>query len=120
MVELAGLQACIQNMTNKKIKLVNVVQVMLFHRILPCQRQAFVLWEFDSAKHQMLRELYDTSHEDAWRELFKGAEIPPSLTEDRGHSAKRRANPVSIYISQGIARFSDMQDLSFYAINRTG
>ena len=29
-VELTGLQTCIQNMTNKKIKLVNVVQVMLF------------------------------------------------------------------------------------------
>ena len=36
-VELTGLQTCIQNMTNKKIKLVNMVQVMLFCRILPCQ-----------------------------------------------------------------------------------
>ena len=63
-VELTGLQTCIQNMTNKKIKLVNVVQVMLFRRILPCQQRAFVLWEFDSAQHQMLRELYDTTHED--------------------------------------------------------
>ena len=53
-VELTGLQTCIQNMMNKKIKLVNVVQVMLFPRILPCQRQAFDLWEFDSGKHQTL------------------------------------------------------------------
>ena len=88
-VELTGLQTCIQNMTNKKIKLVNVVQVMLFHRILPCQWRAVVLWEFDSAKHQTLREHYDTTHEDVWRVLFKGAKIPPSLTEDRGLSAKR-------------------------------
>ena len=36
-VELAGLQTCIKNMMSKKIKLVNVVQVMLFRRILPCQ-----------------------------------------------------------------------------------
>ena len=109
-------------MTNKKIKLVNVVQVTLFRRILPCQQQAFVLWEFDSAQHQTPRELYDTTHEDVWRVLFKGVEIPPSLTEDRGLSAKRRANPVSFYISQGIylPQFSHMQGLSFYAINRTG
>ena len=85
-VELTGLQTCIQNMTSRKIKLVNVVQVMLFRRILPCQRRAFDLWEFDSAKHQTLRELYDTTHEDVWRVLFKGAEVPPSLIEDRGLS----------------------------------
>ena len=89
-------------MTNKKIKLVNVVQLMLFRRILPCQQWAFVLWEFDSAQHQMPRELYDTTHEDVWRVLFKGVEMPPSLTEDRGLSATRRAHPVCFYISPGI------------------
>ena len=109
-------------MISKKIKLVNVVQVMLFRRIIPCQRRAFVLWEFDSTKHQTLRELYDTMHEDVWRVLFKSAEIPPSLTKDRGLSAKRRAHLVGFYISQGIylPRFSYVLDLSFRAINRTG
>ena len=53
-VELTGLQTCVRNMISKKIKLVNIVQVMLLRRILPCQRRAFVLWEFDSAQHQML------------------------------------------------------------------
>ena len=84
---------------SKKIKLVNMVQVMLFRRILPCQQRVFNLWEFDPAKHQTLRELYDMTHEDVWRVMFKGAEVPPSLTEDRGLSAKRRVNPVSFYIS---------------------
>ena len=109
-------------MMSTKIKLVNMVQVMLFRRILPCQRRAFDLWELDSAKHQTLQELYDTTHEDIWRVLFKGVEIPPSPTEDRRLSAKCRANLVSFHISQGIylPRFSHMQDLSFYAINRTG
>ena len=94
---------------------------MLFRRILPCQRRAFDLWEFDSAKHQMLRELYDTTHKDVWRVLFKSAEIPPPLNEDRGLSAKRHANPVSFYISQGIylPQLSHVQDLSFHVINRT-
>ena len=58
------------------------------------------MWEFDSAKHEMLRELYDTTHEDVWRVLFKSAEIPPSLTKDHGLSAKHRAHPVGfIYFS---------------------
>ena len=51
-------------MMSKKIKLVNVVQVMLFRRIPPCQRRAFNMWEFNPAKHQTLRELFDTTRQD--------------------------------------------------------
>ena len=82
-------------MASKKLKLVNIVQVMLFRRILPCQQRDFNLWEFDPAWHQILSELFDTMHKDVWRVLFKGTEVPPSLTEDHGLSAKRPANPVS-------------------------
>ena len=46
-------------------------------------------------QHQTPRELFDTMHKDVWKVLFKGAEVPPSLTEDHGLSAKRPANPVS-------------------------
>ena len=94
-MELDGLHKCIRNMTSKKLKLVNIVQVMLFCRILPCQQRDFNLWEFVPARHQTLSELFDTTHKDVWRVLLKGAEVPPSLTEDRGLSAKRPANPVS-------------------------
>ena len=48
-MELDRLQKCIRNMTSKKLKLVNIVQVMLFRRILPCQQRDFNLWEFDPA-----------------------------------------------------------------------
>ena len=74
-------------MISKKIKLVNMVQVMLFRRILPCQRRAFNMWEFDPAKHQTLRELFDTTHQDIWKVLFKGTEAPASATEDRRFSS---------------------------------
>ena len=93
--ELTGLQTCVQNMISKRIKLVNMVQVMLFHWILPCQRRAFNMREFNPAEHQTLRELFDTTHKDIWKVLFKAAEVPPPITEDCGLSAKRRANPVS-------------------------
>ena len=82
-------------MVNKKLKLINIVQVMLIRRILPCQQRSFNLWKFDPAQHQTLSELFDTTHKDVWKVLFKGAEVPPPLTEDRGLSAKRPANPVS-------------------------
>ena len=86
-------------MVDKKLKLVNIVQVMLVRQILPCQQRDFTLWEFNPAQHHTLNRLDDTTHEDVWRVLFKGAEMPPSLTKDRGLSAKRPANPVSsLYI----------------------
>ena len=93
--ELTRLQNCIENMIDKKIKLVNVVQVMLVHRILPCQRRAFNMWEFDPAEHQMLHELFDTTHKDVWKVLFKTTEVPPPTSKDRGLSATLLDNLVS-------------------------
>ena len=117
-MELTGLQKCINNMISKKIKLVNVVQVMLFHRILPCQSREFNLWEFDSAEHQTLRELFDTTHKDVWKVLFKGAEVPPPLTEDRGLIAKRPANPVSLlYLTKCLfSQHNSVRGLILHAI----
>ena len=57
------------------------------------------------AKHQTLRELFDMMHKDVWRVLFKGAEVPPPLTEDRGFSAKRHASAVSCFTFHRILVF---------------
>ena len=93
--EITGLQTCLQNMITRKIKLVDVMQVMLVRRILPCQRRTCYLWEFDPAEHQTLLRLFGTTHEDIWKVLFKGSETPPPLTKDRGLNFKRQANSVS-------------------------
>ena len=82
---------------NKKLKLVNVVRVMLIRRILPCQRRGFNMWEFDPAQHQTLSGLFDTTYEDVWKVLFKRSEVPPPITEDRGFCAKRQASAVSSF-----------------------
>ena len=101
--EVTGLQKCIQSLVNKQLKLVNVVQVILIRRILPCQQRAFNLWEFNPAQHRTLSRLFDTTYEDAWKVLFKGAEAPASATEDRGFSVQRQANAVScFYLLQDI------------------
>ena len=76
-------------MITKRIELVNVIRVRLIRRILPCQRRTCYLWEFDPAKHQMLLELFGTTHEDIWKVLFKAGETPPPMTEDRGLILKR-------------------------------
>ena len=93
--EVTGLQTCVKDLIGRKVKLVTVVQVMLLRRILPCQRWAFSLWEFDPAQHQTLSRLFDTKHEDAWKVLFQSSEVSPPVTEDRGFCAKRQASVVS-------------------------
>ena len=95
--EVTRLQTCIKDLISRKVKLVTVVQVMLFRRILPCQRRAFNLWEFDPTQHQTLSQLFDTKHEDAWKVLFKSSEVPPPVTEDCGFCAKRQASTESYF-----------------------
>ena len=95
--KLTGIQTCVQNLISNRIKLVNVIQVMLIRRILPCQRRTCYLWEFYPAKHQTLLELFGTMHEDIWKVLFKAGETPPPTTEDCGLSSKRQANSVSSF-----------------------
>ena len=85
----------IQSMVDKNIKLVNVIQVMLVRRILPCQSRTSTLWEFDPEKHQTLVRLFGTTHEDAWKLLFKGDEKPPAIDSDRGHDLAHPASAVS-------------------------
>ena len=48
--ELSALQTHVKDMEDKNIKLVNIVQVMLVRRILPCQHKACNLWEFDPGR----------------------------------------------------------------------
>ena len=103
---MTGLQRCIQSLVNKPIWLVNVIQVMLVRRILPCQQRDFNLWEFDPAQYQTLNMLFDTSHEDAWKVLFKGAEAPASASEDRGYSSQRHTSKVChLHPSQDVKPF---------------
>ena len=76
------------------------------------------MWEFDPAEHHTLRELFDTTHKDVWKVLFKAAKVPPPLTEDRGLSAKRAANPVSsLYLTRcSFPQYNHVRDLSPHAI----
>ena len=63
--ELIALQTRIQSMIDRDIKLVDIIQVMLVHRILPCQSRSRPLWDFNPKKHHTLVRLFETTHEDA-------------------------------------------------------
>ena len=84
-------------MIAKNVKLVDVIQVMLVRRILPCQRRSRPLWEFNPKKHQSLERLVETTHEGAWKLLFKGNDKPPATDSDHGHDCKHLASEVCYF-----------------------
>ena len=63
--ELIALQTRVQIMVDKNVKLVDIIQVMLVRRILPCQSRSLPLWKFNPKKHHTLKRLFETTHEDA-------------------------------------------------------
>ena len=93
--ESTALQTPVQSMVDKNVKLVDVIQVMLVRRILPCQSRSRPLWEFNPKKHHTLKRLFETTHEDAWKFLFKGNKTPPARDADRGHDINHPASEVS-------------------------
>ena len=94
-------------MEDKNIKLVNVFQVMLVRRILPCQHRACSLWEFDPAKHQTLLDLFGYSHKDIWKVLFKSDKSWTDSTEDRGYQLYHPTSPVShCYVGNSYVLFA--------------
>ena len=52
--ELIALQMHIQSMIDRDIKLVDIIQVMLVRRILPCQSRSHPLWDFNPQKRHTL------------------------------------------------------------------
>ena len=68
---------------------------MLVCLVLPFQRRASTLWEFDPTEHQTLQELYDSSHEDIWKVLFKSGKSWSGSAEDRRYQLSHSASPVS-------------------------
>ena len=96
-------------MVDKDVKLVDVVQVMLVRLVLPCQRRACTLWEFDPTVHQTIQELYDSSHKDIRKVLFKSGKSWTDSAEDRGYQLSHSASPVfyshalSIHASVGMS-----------------
>ena len=93
--ELSLLPTRVQGVVDMDVKLVNIVQVMLVCLVLPCKRRACTLWEFDPTEHQTLQELYDSSHKDIWKVLFKSSKSWLGPAEDRGYQSSHSPSLVS-------------------------
>ena len=82
-------------MMEKNASLADVIQVMLFRQILPCQRRSLHMWEFNPASPQNLQRFFGTTHEEIWKLLFKAQKTWPKKTDYIGLDSKNPATPVS-------------------------
>ena len=94
--EVQVLQMRITNVLGKNIGLTNVIQIMLFRHILPCQRQDSPMWEFKPEEQRTLQHFLSTIDKGMWKLLFKAQKSWPMETEDVGLDAKNPTTPVSV------------------------
>ena len=86
-------------MVDKNTSLASVIQVILFHRILPCQRRTQYMWEFDPAGPRTLQRFFGMKHEKMWKLLFKNQKSWPETTEDLGYDNTHAATTVSSLVT---------------------
>ena len=87
----------ITNVLRKNVGFTNVVQIMLFCRILPCQRRTSPMWEFKPEDPRTLEDFLGATHGGMWKLLFKVQKSSwPMETEDIGINVAYPASQVSI------------------------
>ena len=90
------LQIRIKNIIEKNTSLTDVIQVMLFRRILPCQCRPLHMWEFNPEGPRTLQRFFRTTHEEIWKLLFKAQKSWTETTDDIGLNCAHLATPVSV------------------------
>lgn len=93
--EVQTLQSRIRSLLEKDIDLINVVQVMLARRTLPCQRRPLRLWEFNPQGARTLQHFFGTTHKGMWKLFFGKRKQWPDTTEDIGPDCNHPDTPVS-------------------------
>jgi hypothetical protein len=84
MDEVQTLQSRIRSLLEKDTGLIDVIQVMLVRRVLPCQRWPLRMWEFNMEGPQTLQHFFGTTHKGMWKLFFGIRKQWPDTTEDIG------------------------------------
>ena len=93
------LQSHIQSILEKDTGLINVIQVMLVCRILPCQRRPLRMWEFNPEGPRTLQQFFGKMHEGMWKLFFKTRKQWPDTSEDVGLNCNHPDTSVSTQFS---------------------
>ena len=95
MNDVRTLQSRMRSLIERDIDIANIVQVMLVHQTLPCQRRPLRLWEFNPEGPWTLQPFFGTTHEGMWKLFFRKRRQWPDTTEDVSLDCNRLDTPVS-------------------------
>ena len=118
--EVQTLQSCIRSLKEKGIDLVNVVQVMLVRRTLPCQRWPLRMWEFNLEGRRPLQHFFGTTQRGLWKLYFGEREQWPDTTEDVGLDCNHPYTAVSTQLRTPSIQASLDKRLNTLSLYRTG
>ena len=93
--EVRTLQSRIRSLIERDINVVNVVQVMLVCRTLPCQRRPLCMWEINPEGPRTLQHFFGITHEGMWKLFFGKRKQWPDITEDIDLDCNHPDTPVS-------------------------
>ena len=86
--DVLTLQSRIRDLLKRDVSLVKVMQVMLVHRVLPCQHRSLRMWDFNPEGPRTIQQFFDVTLEEMYG-LFFGSRIKcPDTTEDAGLNCK--------------------------------
>ena len=92
--DVLTLQSRIRDLLERDVSLVKVMQVMLVHQVLPCQRRSLCMWEFNPEGPRTIQQFFSVTLEGMY--LFFGSQIEcPDTSEDAGLNCNRPDTQVS-------------------------
>ena len=100
--DVLTLQSRICDLLKRDVSLVKVMQIMLVHRVLPCQRRSLRLWEFNLERPRTIQQFFGVTLGEIYG-LFFGSRIKcPDTIEDAGLNCNRLDTHTSNFAAEHV------------------
>jgi hypothetical protein len=103
---MKALQKRVDGIIETGVKLVDVVQIMLHRRLLPCQERAKPMWEHELENPATVRYLYGTTPDKIWGQLFQPQKECPVEGKYIGLDTTNPPKEVSGTLPRGVFGYS--------------
>ena len=103
MANTKALQKHIDNVIEINMKPVDMFQIMLHRRFLPCQERANPMWEHEPEDPAIVRYLFDTTPNKIWGQLFQPQKEWSVEGKDIGLGATNPPKEVSDTLRRGVS-----------------
>ena len=100
MNDVLTLQSRIRDLLKRDVSLVKIMQVMLVHRVLPCQCRHVHMWEFNQEGLQTVQRFLGMTLKEMYESFFGSRIKCPDTTEDGGLNCNHPDTQVSNFSTE--------------------